>query len=317
MAKPCPGVPRRPKYARAIQQLQAGQELTRSAIRKDARYQSGFTAAAAGRRTEGFDAGTLSDAPRKLGPAHPDYRRGLPLGVPGGGPARGDAGQGPGPPPGPQPGAQPGPVQGDIRRLLGLRPAGVGQPVPGQAGVPAGGPGAPPRRRRGPPRAGPAQGQAGGSQRLPGRVRRGGGGAPPDPAQRDIRALLGRGAEAPAPPPMGVGSAQGADPPAAGLVRGPGFAACSGPARGNAGVGPSGRRAASAPPRAGGPARGSEVGSRVPGAEGFFQQPPPAFFVGNELARAGTDRGPAAGAAGSGRPTVLDMFGAVMPRELD
>ena len=291
--------------------------MTRSAIRKDARYQSGFTAAAAGRRTEGFDAGTLTDAPRKLGPAHPDYRRGLPMGEPGGGPAQGDAGQGPGPPPGPQPGAQPGPVQGDIRRLLGLRPAGVGQPVPGQAAVPAGGPGAPPRRRGGPPRAGPAQGQAGGSQRLPGRVRRGGGGAPPDPAQRDIRALLGRGAEAPAPPPVGVGSAQGADPPAAGLVRGPGSAACSGPARGDAGIDPSGRRAASAPPRAGGPARGTEAGSREPGAEGFFPLPPPVPGSGFEPLRAHAGSGPAHNDAGPPRVPGGVSLGVAPPLEPD
>ena len=86
VARQCPGVPQRPKYARALQQVQAGQELGRSAIRRDARFQSGYTAAAAGRRAEGYDAGALTNAPRRKGPAHPDFRGGAPAWPPGGAP---------------------------------------------------------------------------------------------------------------------------------------------------------------------------------------------------------------------------------------
>ena len=64
-------------------------------------------------------------------------------------------------------------------------------------------------------------------------------------------------------------------------------------------------------------AQGSSPELRGPDGKGFFLRPPPALSLGGELARAGTDRGPAAGAAGSGRLTVLDMLGAVMPREFD
>ena len=51
----------------------------------------------------------------------------------------------------------------------------------------------------------------------------------------------------------------------------------------------------------------------------FFPLPPHILNMGEGLARAGTgtDPGPAAGAAGSNGLSVLDMFGAVMPRELD
>ena len=37
VAKPCLRVPQRPKYAQALQQAQAGQELSRSATRRDAK----------------------------------------------------------------------------------------------------------------------------------------------------------------------------------------------------------------------------------------------------------------------------------------
>ena len=191
MAKPGPEVPPRPKYARALQQVQAGQELSRSAIRRDARYQAGHTAAAAGRRSEGWDAGELSNAPRKMGPAHPEFRGGARAAGHGGGQGRAVAQ----PEQGPQ-GAPPerrplGLVRVDIRDLLGLRPVAPQEARNQSGGGESSGPGALPHPHGDlcpdvPMREPPARRVPPNQQPL----RRRRGGAAPPPAGLDIRQLL-------------------------------------------------------------------------------------------------------------------------------
>ena len=320
VAKPCLGVPQRPKYARALQQVQAGQELSRSAVRRDAKYQAGHTAAAAGRRTKGFDAGGLSNAPRKLGPAHPEFRGRVPAGShdEGQGQAAAQPGQGPqGAPPGQRP---PGLVRGDIRDLLGLRPAAPQEARSQGAGGGRKGPGAPPNPHGGMGPAVPAGEPP--VRRVPPNqrpLRRGRGRAVPPSAGLDIRQLLRPRPEEPpgSPHPGSPGGAgrrtyrnryrclrgrRGATQPQGGDATQPSLPGAEG------GDEPRGARDA---------ARGPLPGLQGPEGRGFFLLPPPILGLGEGLARAGTDLGPAAGAAGSSRLTVLDMLGAVMPREPD
>ena len=319
VAKPCPGVPQRPKYARALQQVQAGQELSRSAIRKDARYQSGYTAAAAGRRTEGYNAGALSNAPRKMGPAHPGFRGGEPPGGQEGARAQAEAGPGLEAHPGHQLGAQPEPVRRDIRRLLGLRPAAAGGLGPVGEAVPALAHGAPGRQGGAPHRVAPGVGlPRAHAPQGPGRARRAGESAPPDPMQRDIRALF-RQPVVPleAGSPRGVVGDPGGTPPGGDRPGGWRAAGNEDPVRGAQGATPAGRRAASAPPRCGALAGGAAAGSRGPEVGGFSLQPPPGPEGGLVPAQAHTGSGPAHSVAGPGRASVLDLLRAVTPLEPD
>ena len=64
-------------------------------------------------------------------------------------------------------------------------------------------------------------------------------------------------------------------------------------------------------------ARGSSLEAQGPDGRGFFQGPQPVLRAVGGLARTGTGQGPAAGAAGPERLSVLDMLGAVMPQEPD
>ena len=63
--------------------------------------------------------------------------------------------------------------------------------------------------------------------------------------------------------------------------------------------------------------QGPSIEERGPDVPGFFQPPEPVLRAVGGLARTGTNQGLAAGAAGLVRPSVLDMLGAVMPREPD
>lgn len=245
---------------------------------------------------------------------------GRPPGGQAGAQARAAAGPGPGPPHGPQRGAQPGPAQGDIRRLLGLRPAAARQPAPGGgAAAPVNGPEAPQQRSGEPHQVAPNVGQPRAhAPRTPGRAQRAGASAPPDPAQRDLRALF-RQPEAAlaAGPARGVGGGPGGAQPGGVPPVGMGAVSREAPAHGSQGATPPGGRAASAPPRAGGLARGSSAGSRGPEVGGVFPQPPPAPSGGFVPAQAHAGPGPAHSVAGPGRASVLDLLRVVTPLEPD
>ena len=205
----------------------------------------------------------------------------------------------------------PDPARGDIRNLLGLRPA-VPRGAPSQgAGGDGNGPGAPSSLHGG---MGPAEPAAEPPHRRappqPRPFRRGRTGAVPVPAGGDTRELpRPRAGEPPGLPPQvarGSREEHASDPEALMAGRTWGQAA------------PRGDAQRPIPPGVeGDAAHGSSPVLRGPDGRGSFLRPPPASYFGVEPARDGTDRRPAAGAAGSGRLTVLDMLGAAMPREPD